>query len=140
LYFHSLELGLKAFLRANGLPIEGTSRRSHELTKLYNECRTLGLVVDQDDRVGLGNIVGLLESGNKRQGFRYFSSGSTVTADLGWAREIVQRSVAVIGAEVEKRDPTARDPPRLAKIVMTVKVQPNAVGQPSPHSPPPPSG
>lgn len=122
LYFHTLELGLKAFLRAHGLPIEGTSRRSHKLTKLYDECRTLGLVVDQDDRVGLGNIVGLLESGNERQGFRYFSSGSAVTADLTWTREIVQRFIVVISREVEQRDPNAHAPPRVARMVMTVKV------------------
>jgi hypothetical protein len=122
LYFHTLELGLKGFLRAHGLPIEGTRRRSHKLTKLYEECRRLGLVVDQDDRVGLGNIVGLLESGNDGQGFRYFRSGSVVTADLAWAREIVQRFTVVIAREVEKRDPNAHAPPRLAKMITRVKV------------------
>jgi hypothetical protein len=122
LYFHTLELGLKGFLRAHGLPIEGTRRRSHKLTKLYEECRRLGLVVDQDDRVGLGNIVGLLESGNDGQGFRYFRSESVVTADLAWAREIVQRFTVVIAREVEKRDPNAHAPPRLAKMITRVKV------------------
>jgi hypothetical protein len=43
MYFHTLELGSKAFLRANGLPIEGTSRRSHKLTQLYKECRTISI-------------------------------------------------------------------------------------------------
>ncbi len=122
LYFHTLELGLKAFLRAHGLSIEGTSRKTHKLTKLYGECQKLGLVVDPDDRVGLGNIVGLLESGNEHHAFRYFASGSTVTADLAWAREIVQRFIVVIASEVEKRDPHAHDPPRLAKMIVTVKV------------------
>jgi len=80
-YFHPLELGLKASLCACGKPIERTSRRHHQLTKLYEECRTLGLVVDPDDKVGLGNIVSSLESGNEGHGFRYFRSGSVVTAD-----------------------------------------------------------
>jgi hypothetical protein len=122
MYFHTLELGLNAFLRANGLPIEGTSRRSHKLTDLYKECRTLGLVVDPDDRIGLGNIVSLLESGNERQGFRYFVSGSVMTADLAWTGEIVQRFIVVIAREVEIRDPNAHDPPRPAKMIVTVKV------------------
>jgi hypothetical protein len=122
LYFHALELGLKAFLRACGKPIEGTSRRHHQLTKLYEECRTLGLVVDPDDRVGLGNIVNLLESGNEGHGFRYFRSGSVVTADLAWTREIVQRFIVVIAREVERRDPNALAPPRPAKMIVTVKV------------------
>ena len=122
LYFHTLELGLKAFLRAHGLPIEGTRRRSHKLTKLYKECQRAGLVVGQDDKVGLENIVGLLESGNECEGFRYFSSGSAVTADLAWTREIVQRFIVAIALEVEKRDPNPHAPPRLAKMVMVVKV------------------
>jgi len=117
-----LELGLKAFLRACGLEIEGTSRKSHQLTKLYDECRRLGLVVDQDDRFGLGNIVDLLESGNEGHGFRYFQSGSVITADLAWVREVVQRLIVAIVREVEDRDPNAHDPPQLAKMVVTVKV------------------
>jgi len=128
LYFHTLELGLKAFMRAHGLPIVGTSRRSHELTALYEECRRLGLVIDRDDRVGLGNIVGLLESGNERQGFRYFSSRSVVTADLAWTREIVQRFIVVIAREVEARDPDAHAPRRIAKVIMTF-------GKPMPKEP-----
>jgi hypothetical protein len=122
LYFHTLELGLKAFLRAHGLPIEGTARKSHNLKELYDECKALGLAVDQDDRVGLQNIVGLLESGNERQGFRYFSSGSTVTADLAWTRDVIQRSIVAIARQVEERDPNAHDPPRLAKMIVIVKV------------------
>jgi hypothetical protein len=119
LYFHALELGLKAFLRACGLPIEG-ARKHHKLTKLYAECRRSGLVVDQDDRFGLGNIVSLLESGNERQGFRYFSSGSAVTADLAWTREIVQRFIVALARQVEERDPNAHAPPRLGKLILTV--------------------
>jgi hypothetical protein len=122
LYFHVLELGLKAFLRACGKPIEGTSRRHHRLTKLYEECRKSGLVVNPDDKVGLGNIVNLLESSNEGYGYRYSRSGSVVTADLAWTHEIVQRSIAVIARKVERRDPNAHDPPRVAKIIMTVEV------------------
>ena len=61
LYFHAAELALKAFLRSHGLPILGTERQSHELTELYQECRTLGLLVGSDDRIGIENIVNLLE-------------------------------------------------------------------------------
>lgn len=122
LYFHTLELGLKAFLRACGLPIEGTWRRTHNLTKLYEECRAQGLVVGEDDRVGLENIVNLLNSGNEDQGFRYFSSGTTVTADLAWTRDIIDQFMIVVAREVERRDPSANEPPRPAKMIMTVKV------------------
>jgi hypothetical protein len=80
------------------------------------------LVVDQDDKVGLENIVNLLNSGNENQGFRYFSSGTVVTADLEWAREIIERFMTVVAREVPKRDPSAGDPPRPAKVIVTVKV------------------
>lgn len=42
LYFHSVELALKAFLRSFNIPIQGTRRKSHKLTELYQECRDLG--------------------------------------------------------------------------------------------------
>jgi hypothetical protein len=124
LYFHTLELGFKAFLRACGLAIEGTWRRRHDLLRLYKECRAKGLVVDRDDRVGIENIVNLLKSGNEGQSFRYFRSGSRVTADLAWTREVVDRFMAVVAREVGKRDPRANDPPRLAQLTMIVKVGP----------------
>src|SRR5262245_51206608 len=57
LYFHTLELGFEAFLRACGVPIEGTwRRRDHDLIRLYRECQARGLIVDRDDRVGIENI------------------------------------------------------------------------------------
>lgn len=77
LYFHTVELALKAFLRAHNHRPWG-----HKLTKLYEECRTLGLLIGQDDRFTIGNIVSLLQSGNKDQGFRYFNLKSATTADL----------------------------------------------------------
>ena len=122
LYFHTLELGFKAFLRACGLPIEGTwRRRDHDLMRLYRECRAKGLTVDQDDRLGLENIVSLLKSGNVRQSFRYFHSGSTVTVDLAWTHEVVDRFIVVVGREVEKLDPSAHGPRKVAQMTMIVQ-------------------
>ena len=43
LYFHTVELALKAFLRSLNIPILGTERQNHNLTKLYEECRSLEL-------------------------------------------------------------------------------------------------
>jgi HEPN domain-containing protein len=84
LYFHTMELAFKAYLRAYDRPIPKT----HELTKLYEECRTLGLVIGLDDRISIGNIVNLLESGNEYQGFRYFNLNPTSQPDLAWTREV----------------------------------------------------
>jgi hypothetical protein len=73
LYFHAEELTLKAYLRANGLAILGTNRQSHELVKLYEECRSLGLTIDPTDRLDVENIVNLLGAANEDHGFRYFN-------------------------------------------------------------------
>src|ERR1700722_15307702 len=52
LYFHTVELLLKAFLRAHNEEVWG-----HEIGKLYERCRSLGLKVKSDDRFNLGNVV-----------------------------------------------------------------------------------
>jgi len=72
LYFHTVELTLKAFLRSHSLPIV-TERKNHSLTKRFEECLSLGPKIGQADRVGIGNIVTLLEKENEDQGFRYFN-------------------------------------------------------------------
>jgi hypothetical protein len=89
LYFHAVELALKAFLRSQNVRLAGTRLHTHKLAALYEEYRKLGLKIGVDDRFGIANIVSLLESGNDRQAFRYFNPESTVTADLAWTREVV---------------------------------------------------
>jgi len=40
----------------------------------------------------------------------------------GWVREIVARFMTVVAREVPKRDPLAQDSPRVAKVIVTMKV------------------
>jgi hypothetical protein len=123
LYHHTLELGFKAFLRASGERIEGTWRRlSHDLSRLYNECRERGLIVDENDRIGLENIANLLKSGNDHQGFRYFKSGVAHQPELRWTHEVVGRFMAVVPRVIEQRDPNAHDPPKPAKMIVTDRI------------------
>ncbi len=105
LYFHAAEMLLKAFLRANDLPILGTERKSHKLTELYEECRSLGLVVHSanQDRFLVKNIVSLLESGNEYQGFRYWSGGGSSMPELGWTREVVGQLLQAVESFVEAK-------------------------------------
>jgi hypothetical protein len=100
LYFHTVEMALKAFLRAHNVPIIGTQRareKGHSLTKLYEECRRLGLKIGPDDRFGIANIVNLLDSGNKYQGFRYFTLESGGLPDLSWTRKVVAQLMDAVG-------------------------------------------
>src|SRR5262249_40023786 len=51
LYFQTIELALKAFLRTHN-----KTRQHHILAKLYAESHDLGLVIDSQDKFGIGNI------------------------------------------------------------------------------------
>jgi hypothetical protein len=105
LYSHAVELALKAFLRSNNLPILGTrgERKHHQLTKLYEECRGLGLKIGADDRFDIGNIVSLLEAGNEDQALRYFNSKSLATPELSWTREVVEQLMRAVEPRVDAR-------------------------------------
>ena len=106
LYFHAVELALKAYLRSFNVPIE----KSHNLTELYEECRRHGLVIGPADRFEIANIVSLLESGNKYQGFRYFTLASRTLPELSWTREVVQELMRAVEERLEiyeKQNPTS---------------------------------
>jgi len=85
LYFHTVELALKAFL----LSLDVRPKMGHKLTELYDECRKNGLVIGPEDQFQIGNIVSLLESGNKHNSFRYMVKTSRVLPSCSWAREVV---------------------------------------------------
>jgi hypothetical protein len=102
LYFHTIELALKAFLRANNLPILKT-REIHELANLYRECGKLGLVLGPHDKFQIGNIVSLLDSANKYQGIRYFNLESGSTAELSWVREVTAELMRAVEPHVRTR-------------------------------------
>lgn len=67
---HSIELGLKAFLRGRGLRVP----RSHDLSKLLNACVHAGMSVSREAKQCIDVAVDEIEV----HGYRYF-----VFADLG---------------------------------------------------------
>jgi hypothetical protein len=95
LYFHTIELALKAFLRTHN-----KTRKHHNLTKLYSDSRDLGLVIGSQDKFQIGNIVSLLDSANKDQGLRYFNLGTVTTADLPWVREVTAELMRAVEPHV----------------------------------------
>jgi|ERR1017187_2246383 hypothetical protein len=126
LYFHAVEMALKAFLRAHDVRITGTPwvrEKGHRLFELYEECRSLGLSLGQKDRIGIRNIVILLDSGNKYQGLRYFTLESGSLPDLTWTRNVVEQLIKAVQPEVEtcaKRDQIDLTRPVRFKITMKV--------------------
>jgi hypothetical protein len=93
LYAHSIELALKAALRAKGVTVEDLSskRLGHDLMKLLAECRKLRL----QRRLRLGKrreaILSLLTELNREHELRYIKTGATSRPTLGILREIAAR-------------------------------------------------
>jgi hypothetical protein len=125
LYFHTIELALKAYLLSQDVPIAGTyRRRGHPVLKLYEECRELGLIVGPDDHFDIRNIVDLL--GNEFQSFRYFSIQSRELPALAWTRKAVAALLDVVAACVEQRFPGSNIPGPAVKadIIFSLQVKP----------------
>jgi HEPN domain len=115
LYFHSMELALKAFLRSHDVSID-PHRKHHELTRLYEECLHWGLEIGPDDRAKIGSIVNLLEAGNEYQDFRYFSLNSSTRPDLVWTRDVVEQLMRGVERCIEadsKRNEASGKPVKL---------------------------
>jgi len=53
-------------------------------------------MIGPDDRTDIGNVVSLLDSGNKRQGFRYFELQTTSVPELSWTHDTVRELIQVI--------------------------------------------
>jgi hypothetical protein len=123
LYFHTMELAFKAYLRAYNRPIPMNSKEGHKLTEMYKECRTLGLVIGIDGQFTIGNILNLLESGNEYQGFRYYNPNSTSKPDLAWTREGVDAVMQSVSGQMQALFPVGSILPKGGKMVATVKVQ-----------------
>ncbi|HEX3747648.1 MAG TPA: hypothetical protein VHW09_27120 [Bryobacteraceae bacterium] len=104
LYAHTIELALKAFLRAAGLPIvTDKKRKSHHITGLYEECHALGLRIGPQDRFDIRNVIVLLEGANQDQGLRYARGKSASFPDLSWTREAVESLLGAVEPSVKKK-------------------------------------
>jgi hypothetical protein len=115
LYFQTLELLLKSFLRAKGR----FPKRNHEIDVLYKQAVGLGLRIP-GDRFELQNIVSLLQAGNTGQAFRYGTSQGTSEPTLDWTRDVLRRLMAAVEADVDP-DPSATPGPVESLTVVFAK-------------------
>ena len=111
LYYHTIELAFKAYLRAHDRPIQKT----HELTELYEDCQTLGLVIEPDERFQIKGLVSLLESGEEYLRFRYFNPNSMSQPDLAWTRE----GVDAVMQNVSDQMPVGSILPKGGKMIVS---------------------
>jgi len=109
-YAHAIELLLKAYLRSHGLSI----RKSHDLGILLQECRRKGLRVHSD----LQNVINLLESENKQQGFRYYLFASTTRPEISYVSETVDEFMAVVSDYV-KNNPEIVPKKTIVKLIVS---------------------
>jgi hypothetical protein len=117
LYFHTLELAFKAFLRHHNVPTsELKFKKGHRLAELYEDCRNLGFVIGPSDRTDIGNVVSLLEGANECEGLRYFNPDLKCLPSLSWTREVVREVIRVVGSLVE---PVPTPPGPATKFVFT---------------------
>jgi hypothetical protein len=107
MYFHTIELALKAFLRAADVSIVADGKRKHhKVTELYEECRGLGLRIGHDDRFDLRNVVVLLEGAHEEQGLRYFKQKGSSIPELSWTRDAVEKLLRAVEPSVKKKAET----------------------------------
>lgn len=114
-YSHAIELVLKAFLRLHNPEVEF----GHNLTKLYAECVSEGLVIGPKDDREIGTVVAFLDAGNEDAGFRYLF-GRGPLPDLTRTREVVGRLIEVVEPHVmleEKKHPSSHNVVRFLAFV-----------------------
>jgi hypothetical protein len=108
LYSHAAELAFKAFLTAKNVPISEITDHKirHNLPKLHEKSRNLGLVIGGSNGLGIDDVVSLLHNEIKDHGFRYYVLGvlpasrppasgppgrkmpSVTIPHLSWVREV----------------------------------------------------
>jgi HEPN domain-containing protein len=117
LYFHAIELALKAYLRSHKVSV----KRTHRISTLYQECRSRGLQIRRDDGTDIANVVNLLESNNEGAGFRYYDpdAGGTLP-ELSWTRYETNGLMSVVGRDLRRLGFTMKPTGRVARLGLTV--------------------
>jgi hypothetical protein len=105
LYFHSIELTLKAYLLSFNIDV----KRIHTITKLYRQCVNRKLSLGANDRTGIANVINLLESNSKGADFRYFDpkSGGTLP-ELKWTRQESNKLLKTVVQSLRRKGFTAK--------------------------------
>ena len=102
LYFHTLELAFKAFLRSHNVPTrELKDKKGHELTELYEDCRKRGLVIVRSDPFQIGNVLNMLQRANEYQGLRYFNPDLAALPSLALTREVVLEVIQSVESRLQ---------------------------------------
>jgi HEPN domain-containing protein len=108
LYFHAIELALKAYLFSFNINV----RRTHDLIELYRQSRNRRLPIAAGERARIGNVIRLLDSHNKGRGFRYFGPESWGNLpELSWTRHETNRLIKAVGRRMRRLGFSAKPGP-----------------------------
>src|SRR5262249_14458177 len=98
LFYHALELYLKAFLRTD-LTLDGVIRYGHRFRRLRGACTTHGLPLEQHER----EVLSMIDKDDRYIRARYLRTGfsqEAVIKDLSWAAAAIAENV---GAKLQQR-------------------------------------
>jgi hypothetical protein len=91
------------YLHANLPVVAGKKRKHHQVTELYEECKTLGLRIGTEDPSDIRNIVSMLDDMNMDQGLRYFTRNPSSTPEMSWVRDTVENLFRAVEPSVKAR-------------------------------------
>jgi hypothetical protein len=94
LFYHAIELYLKAFLRAGNFPLDKVERFRHRFHRLRDTCTSLGLALDLHEREVL-TLIGTDETYIRARYLRTESYSEVAVKDLSWAAASIAQKVGV---------------------------------------------
>jgi hypothetical protein len=113
LYYHSIELTLKAYLWSFNI----SPQRIHTIAKLYKQCLNHKLPFGPSDLTGMTNVINLLESNREGVDFRYFDPNAIGSLpELNWTRQEANRLLKTV-AQSLRRKGFSRKPGPVVKFV-----------------------
>jgi len=100
LHTHSIELALKAFLRAHGLSVAELKKLSHGLVAIYERCVSLRMRVKKPKRTA--QVAQWLDELSRTQTFRYFEMGTLTLPTLAEVQSANERILSSVQAKCAK--------------------------------------
>ena len=94
LFYHAIELYLKAFLRAGNFPLDKVERFRHRFHRLRDTCTSLGLALDLHEREVL-TLIGTDETYIRARYLRTEFYSEVAVKDLSWAAASIAQKVGV---------------------------------------------
>ena len=111
LYYHSVELFLKAFLVLKGATEKDVKGLSHGIVRIMERCRAQGLVLDKTDRA----VIALIDRSGNMFRARYIRTGYFEKASGAMLDRLTERLLSKIAGHFHREGRPLRPSERPAK-------------------------